>query len=59
MFLVDIIRSIMQTEIASTFLILQVAAVPDDVGTAGALRAIAHHLTAKDVLVSLDLLFSV
>lgn len=30
---------------------VEVAAVPDDVGTAGALRAIAHHLTAKDVLV--------
>ncbi|XP_021630639.1 translation initiation factor eIF-2B subunit gamma isoform X2 [Manihot esculenta] len=28
-----------------------VAAVPEDVGTAGALRAIAHHLTAKDILV--------
>lgn len=33
-------------------LTLQVAAVPEDVGTAGALRAIAHHLTAKDILVS-------
>ncbi|TXG73383.1 hypothetical protein EZV62_001962 [Acer yangbiense] len=28
-----------------------VAAVPEDVGTAGALRSIAHHLTAKDILV--------
>ncbi|KAJ9146621.1 hypothetical protein P3X46_028860 [Hevea brasiliensis] len=28
-----------------------VAAVPDDVGTGGALWAIAHHLTAKDILV--------
>ncbi|RVW22020.1 RNA polymerase II C-terminal domain phosphatase-like 4 [Vitis vinifera] len=28
-----------------------VAAVPEDVGTAGALRAIAHHLTANDILV--------
>ncbi|KAI4345325.1 hypothetical protein L6164_012457 [Bauhinia variegata] len=30
---------------------VEVAAVPEDVGTAGALRAIAHHLTAKDILV--------
>lgn len=30
---------------------LQVATVPEDVGTAGALRAIAHHLSAKDILV--------
>ncbi|KAK2993135.1 hypothetical protein RJ640_006822, partial [Escallonia rubra] len=30
---------------------LQVAAVPEDVGTADALRAIAHHLTANDILV--------
>ncbi|KAF5751633.1 translation initiation factor eIF-2B subunit gamma [Tripterygium wilfordii] len=30
---------------------VEVAAVPEDVGTAGALRAIAHHLTAKDLLV--------
>ncbi|KAF9675630.1 hypothetical protein SADUNF_Sadunf09G0052100 [Salix dunnii] len=29
----------------------RVAAVPEDVGTAGALRAIAHHLTASDILV--------
>ncbi|PON74137.1 Nucleotidyl transferase domain containing protein [Parasponia andersonii] len=29
----------------------EVAAVPEDVGTAGALRAIAHHLTANDILV--------
>ncbi|KAJ4824120.1 hypothetical protein Tsubulata_008869 [Turnera subulata] len=28
-----------------------VATVPEDVGTAGALRAIAHHLTANDILV--------
>ncbi|KAF8398189.1 hypothetical protein HHK36_017115 [Tetracentron sinense] len=28
-----------------------VAAVPEDVGTAGALRAVAHHLTANDILV--------
>lgn len=27
------------------------AAVPEDVGTAGALRAVAHHLTASDVLI--------
>lgn len=32
---------------------LQVAAVPEDVGTAGALRAIDHHLTAKDILVDI------
>lgn len=25
--------------------------MPEDVGTAGALRAIAHHLTANDILV--------
>ena len=31
----------------------QVAAVPEDVGTAGSLRAIAHHLTAKDIMVSM------
>lgn len=30
---------------------VEVAAVPEDVGTAGALRAIDHHLTAKDILV--------
>uniref|UniRef100_A0A7N1A3J5 Translation initiation factor eIF2B subunit gamma n=1 Tax=Kalanchoe fedtschenkoi TaxID=63787 RepID=A0A7N1A3J5_KALFE len=30
---------------------VEVAAVPEDVGTAGALRAIAHHLTAGDILV--------
>ncbi|CAH8286051.1 unnamed protein product [Eruca vesicaria subsp. sativa] len=30
---------------------MQVAAVPENVGTAGALRAIAHHLTAKDILI--------
>ncbi|KDP34561.1 hypothetical protein JCGZ_11111 [Jatropha curcas] len=30
---------------------VEVAAVPEDVGTAGALRAIARHLTAKDILV--------
>ncbi|XP_028759585.1 translation initiation factor eIF-2B subunit gamma [Neltuma alba] len=30
---------------------VEVAAVPEDVGTAGAIRAIAHHLTAKDILV--------
>lgn len=29
----------------------QVAAVPEDVGTAGALRAVARHLTADDILV--------
>lgn len=33
----------------------QVAAVPEDVGTAGAIRAIAHHLTAKDILVTIPL----
>ncbi|KAK7359247.1 hypothetical protein VNO77_01200 [Canavalia gladiata] len=30
---------------------VQVADVPEDVGTAGAIRAISHHLTAKDILV--------
>ncbi|KAM7522961.1 hypothetical protein LguiA_012863 [Lonicera macranthoides] len=30
---------------------IKVAAVPEDVGTAGALRAVAHHLSAKDILV--------
>ncbi|OAY80535.1 Translation initiation factor eIF-2B subunit gamma [Ananas comosus] len=30
---------------------VEVAAVPEDIGTAGALRAVAHHLTANDVLV--------
>ncbi|CAA2990671.1 translation initiation factor eIF-2B subunit gamma-like [Olea europaea var. sylvestris] len=30
---------------------VEVAAVPEDVGTAGALRAIDHRLTAKDILV--------
>ncbi|XP_071724543.1 translation initiation factor eIF2B subunit gamma-like [Rutidosis leptorrhynchoides] len=30
---------------------VEVAAVPEDVGTAGALRAITHHLTANDILV--------
>ncbi|ONK55435.1 uncharacterized protein A4U43_UnF3340 [Asparagus officinalis] len=30
---------------------VEVAAVPEDVGTAGALRAVAHHLTANDVLI--------
>ncbi|KAA8549995.1 hypothetical protein F0562_001679 [Nyssa sinensis] len=30
---------------------VEVAAVPEDVGTAGALRAIARHLTANDILV--------
>ncbi|KAM5577923.1 hypothetical protein ABKV19_008314 [Rosa sericea] len=30
---------------------IQVERVPDDVGTAGALRAVAHLLTAKDILV--------
>lgn len=30
---------------------VEVAAVPEDVGTAGALRAVAHHLTADDILV--------
>lgn len=33
------------------FQISQVATVPEDVGTAGALRAIGHHLTAHDILV--------
>ncbi|MFQ6625266.1 hypothetical protein Gotur_005115, partial [Gossypium turneri] len=28
-----------------------IAAVPEDIGTAGALRANSHHLTAKDILV--------
>ncbi|PPS04176.1 hypothetical protein GOBAR_AA16489 [Gossypium barbadense] len=30
---------------------VEIAAVPEDIGTAGALRAISHHLTAKDILV--------
>ncbi|GKV50983.1 hypothetical protein SLEP1_g57661 [Rubroshorea leprosula] len=30
---------------------VEVAAVPEDVGTAGAIRAIAHHLTAEDIWV--------
>uniref|UniRef100_A0A1D1YKE7 Translation initiation factor eIF2B subunit gamma n=1 Tax=Anthurium amnicola TaxID=1678845 RepID=A0A1D1YKE7_9ARAE len=30
---------------------VEVATVPDDVGTAGALRAVAHHLYANDILV--------
>ncbi|KAK6776775.1 hypothetical protein RDI58_027776 [Solanum bulbocastanum] len=30
---------------------VEVAAVPEDIGTAGALRAIDRHLTAKDILV--------
>ncbi|GLT66928.1 hypothetical protein SLA2020_392680 [Shorea laevis] len=30
---------------------VEVAVVPEDVGTAGASRAIAHHLTAEDILV--------
>ncbi|XP_024021210.1 translation initiation factor eIF-2B subunit gamma isoform X1 [Morus notabilis] len=30
---------------------VEVAAVPEDVGTAGAIRAISHHLTANDILV--------
>ncbi|GLT81793.1 hypothetical protein SLE2022_002260 [Rubroshorea leprosula] len=30
---------------------VEVAAVPEDVGTADAIRAIAHHLTAEDILV--------
>ncbi|KAL3580191.1 hypothetical protein D5086_018026 [Populus alba] len=33
-----------------------VAAVPEDVGIAGALQAIAHHLTANDILSSTYLL---
>ncbi|KAL0285300.1 UNVERIFIED_CONTAM: Translation initiation factor eIF-2B subunit gamma [Sesamum calycinum] len=40
--------------ISSTFvdrLDVEVTAVPEDVGTAGALRAIDHRLTAKDILV--------
>ncbi|GMJ07043.1 hypothetical protein like AT5G19485 [Hibiscus trionum] len=30
---------------------VEIAAVPEDIGTAGALRAISRHLTAKDILV--------
>ncbi|XVF19426.1 hypothetical protein REPUB_Repub11eG0109700 [Reevesia pubescens] len=30
---------------------VEIAAVPEDIGTAGALRAISHHLTTKDILV--------
>ncbi|KAL5707746.1 hypothetical protein ACHQM5_018609 [Ranunculus cassubicifolius] len=40
--------------ISSTYvdrLHVEVATVPEDVGTAGALRAIVHHLTASDILV--------
>ncbi|KAI3450088.1 hypothetical protein Pfo_006753 [Paulownia fortunei] len=40
--------------ISSTFvdrLNVEVTAVPEDVGTAGAIRAIDHRLTAKDILV--------
>ncbi|XP_016684006.1 translation initiation factor eIF-2B subunit gamma-like [Gossypium hirsutum] len=29
----------------------QIAVVPEDIGTAGALRAISHYLTTKDILV--------
>ena len=36
----------------------QVAAVPEDVGIAGALQAIAHHLTSNDILVSIQTLSS-
>ncbi|XP_026427436.1 translation initiation factor eIF-2B subunit gamma-like [Papaver somniferum] len=42
------------TWISSTYaarLHVEVAAVPEDVGTAGALRAVAHYLTANDILV--------
>ncbi|TYH18604.1 hypothetical protein ES288_A05G285700v1 [Gossypium darwinii] len=39
---------------------LQIAAVPEDIGTAGALRAISHYVTAKDILVvSGDLVYDV
>lgn len=31
--------------------LIQVVAAPEDKGTAAALRAISHHLTASDVLV--------
>ncbi|KAF6149391.1 hypothetical protein GIB67_016929 [Kingdonia uniflora] len=40
--------------ISSTYLDrlhVEVASVPEDVGTADALRAVAHHLTANDILV--------
>ncbi|XP_022756142.1 translation initiation factor eIF-2B subunit gamma-like [Durio zibethinus] len=30
---------------------VEIAAVPEVIGTAGAIRAISHHLTAKDILV--------
>ncbi|KAK9122627.1 hypothetical protein Sjap_012229 [Stephania japonica] len=30
---------------------VEVAAVPEDIGTAGAIRAIAHYLTANDILI--------
>ncbi|KAG8483603.1 hypothetical protein CXB51_022434 [Gossypium anomalum] len=30
---------------------VEIAAVPEDIGTAGALRAISHYLTAKDILI--------
>ncbi|XVF69457.1 hypothetical protein PTKIN_Ptkin11bG0083600 [Pterospermum kingtungense] len=30
---------------------VEIAAVPEDIGTAGAIRAISRHLTAKDILV--------
>ncbi|KAK8336529.1 hypothetical protein V6Z11_A09G130000 [Gossypium hirsutum] len=39
---------------------VEIAAVPEDIGTAGALRAISHYLTAKDILaVSGDLVSDV
>ncbi|WRX33104.1 Hexapeptide repeat - like 10 [Theobroma cacao] len=30
---------------------VEIAAVPEDIGSAGAIRAISHHLTANDILV--------
>ncbi|KAL1171489.1 hypothetical protein V6Z11_A05G285400 [Gossypium hirsutum] len=39
---------------------ISIAAVPEDIGTAGALRAISHYVTAKDILVvSGDLVYDV
>ncbi|KAG5076829.1 hypothetical protein JHK82_055524 [Glycine max] len=42
---------IVLTEYECYFAWKRVAAVPEDVGTAGAIKAISHHLTAKNILV--------
>lgn len=41
----------MMLNFEQSLMILQVAHVPEDVGSAGALRAIAHHLSANDIMV--------